>query len=193
MGFKAPVRCVRHFSSYCQDYKQLKTSLDALQVAHLAGESIGQAVIEAGEREREERVVGNLRACGGGCLVRACLGAGGLQLNAHLSQVLLSHLPVAVCVSRLGDVQLAQPVDGPDIDNCPGCVLYVCYVCRLLLLLHLQRLLLHVDSIRFPSTTLRQLAIANRLAINYVVSLPRCLLLPAATSSSSSSSTSSSS
>lgn len=51
MGFKAPVRCVRHFSSY----KQLKTSLDALQVAHLAGESIGQAVIEAGETERERR------------------------------------------------------------------------------------------------------------------------------------------
>lgn len=35
----------------------------------------------------------------------------------------------------------------------------------------------YFDSIRFPSTTLRQLAIANRLAINYVVSLPRCLLL----------------
>lgn len=71
MELKAPVRCVRHFSSYSQDYEQLKTSLDALQVAHLAGESIRQAAIEAGERE--ERVVGNLRACGGCCLARACL------------------------------------------------------------------------------------------------------------------------
>lgn len=52
MELKAPVRCVRHFSSFCQDYEQLKTSLDALQVPTWLVNQLGR---QQSRQERERR------------------------------------------------------------------------------------------------------------------------------------------